>query len=248
MTDGKRRILVTGATRGLGLEIARAFAREGAAVALNGRDRDLLATHAAQLCDEGLAASSLPGDLSADAEGIVRQAAEMLGGLDAVVHAASLRDRRPTEALDGAAFAALLDVNLTAAYRLARAALPLLRQSTAGRLILVTSIAARIARAPDAAYTASKGGLEALTRSLAVEFGSDNLTVNAIAPGWFVTDPNRAMAEDARVQAFVDVRIPLRRWGRPEELAPAALFLASPAASFVNGITLTVDGGMSAQM
>ncbi|MCD2180611.1 SDR family NAD(P)-dependent oxidoreductase [Rhizobium sp. GN54] len=248
MTDGKRRILVTGATRGLGLEIARAFAREGATVALNGRDRDLLESHAAQLRDEGLAASALPGDLSADAEGIVRQAAETLGGLDAVVHAASLRDRRPTEALDGAAFAALLDVNLTAAYRLARAALPLLRQSAAGRLIFVTSIAARIARAPDAAYTASKGGLEALTRSLAVEFGSDNLTVNAIAPGWFVTDPNRAMAEDARVQAYVDVRIPLRRWGRPEELAPAALFLASPAASFVNGITLTVDGGMSAQM
>ncbi|MCV3735347.1 SDR family oxidoreductase (plasmid) [Rhizobium sp. TRM96647] len=248
MTDGKRRILVTGATRGLGLEIARAFAREGATVALNGRDRDLLESHAAQLRDEGLAASALPGDLSADAEGIVRQAAETLGVLDAVVHAASLRDRRSTEVLDGAAFAALLDVNLTAAYRLARAALPLLRQSAAGRLIFVTSIAARIARAPDAAYTASKGGLEALTRSLAVEFGSDNLTVNAIAPGWFVTDPNRAMAEDPRVQAFVDVRIPLRRWGRPEELAPAALFLASPAASFVNGITLTVDGGMSAQM
>ena len=104
------------------------------------------------------------------------------------------------------------------------------------------------ARKPDPAYTASKGGLEALARSLAIEFGADNLTVNAIAPGWFVTEPNRALAEDPEVQAFVDTRIPLKRWGRPEELAPAALFLASPAASFVNGITLTVDGGMSAQM
>ena len=121
-------------------------------------------------------------------------------------------------------------------------------EPVAGRLIFVTSIAARIARKPDPAYTAAKGGLEALTRSLAVEFGADNLTVNAIAPGWFVTEPNKALSEDAGVQAFVDVRIPLKRWGRPEELAPAALFLASPAASFVNGITLTVDGGMSAQM
>ena len=118
----------------------------------------------------------------------------------------------------------------------------------AGRLIFVTSIAASIARAPDPAYTASKGGLDALTRSLAVEFGADNLTVNAIAPGWFATEPNRYLSEDKTVQAFVDVRIPLKRWGRPEELAPAALFLAAPASSFVNGVTLTVDGGMSAQM
>lgn len=248
MSDGRRRVLVTGATRGLGLGIARAFAKEGAAVAFNGRDHDLLEAHAAKLRDEGCSASALAGDLSAEPEAIVRRTSDLLGGLDVVVHAASLRDRRPTDALDGTAFAALLDVNLTAAYRLARAALPLLQQSRAGRLIFVTSIAARIARAPDPAYTASKGGLEALTRSLAVEFGSDTLTVNAIAPGWFVTDPNRAMAEDPRVQAYVDVRIPMKRWGRPEELAPAALFLGSPAASFVNGITLTVDGGMSAQM
>lgn len=248
MTDSKRRILVTGATRGLGLEIARAFAREGALVALNGRDAGTLDAHCDRLQQDGLSALPLAGDLSAGPEAIVARAVERLGGLDAVVHAASLRDRRRTEDLDGGAFSALVEVNLTAAYRLARAALPHLQQSGAGRLVFVTSIAARIARSPDPAYTASKGGLEALTRSLAVEFGSDTLTVNAIAPGWFVTDPNRAMSEDPDVQAFVDVRIPLRRWGRPEELAPAALFLASPAASFVNGITLTVDGGMSAQM
>ena len=248
MIESKRRVLVTGATRGLGLEIARAFARDGQRVLLNGRDGPALEARCAELRQEGLFAEALAADLGDDPEAIAMRAADTLGGLDVVVHAASIRDRRRTEDLDGPAFAALLDVNLTASYRLARAALPLLQQSSAGRLIFVTSIAARIARSPDPAYTASKGGLEALARSLAVEFGADNLTVNAIAPGWFVTDPNRALSQDPRVQGFVDVRIPLKRWGRPEELAPAALFLASPAASFVNGITLTVDGGMSAQM
>lgn len=248
MGNESRRVLVTGATRGMGLEIARAFARAGERVVLNGREEATLEAQCAALRSEGFAAEALAADLSVDPETVARRAAERLDGLDVVVHAASLRDRRRTEELDGAAFASLLDVNLTASYRLARAALPLLQRSQAGRLVFITSIAARIARAPDPAYTASKGGLEALTRSLAVEFGADNLTVNAIAPGWFVTDPNRALSEDPQVQAFVKVRIPLKRWGRPEELAPAALFLASPSASFVNGITLTVDGGMSAQM
>lgn len=242
------RVLVTGASRGLGLEIARAFSNAGASVALNGRSRQAL-DDALITLPETAAAHCVPGDLSGGgAAAVVSHAASLLGGLDIVVHAAGIRDRRPTLDLDDAAFSTIINVNLNAAYSLARAALPHLQRSAAGRLVFVTSIAASIARAPDPAYTASKGGLDALTRSLAVEFGSGNLTVNAIAPGWFVTGPNRALAEDPAVQAFVDVRIPLKRWGEPRELAPAALFLASPASSFVNGITLTVDGGMSAQM
>lgn len=239
------RVLVTGASRGLGLEIAKAFSAAGAAVALNGRNE--VALEDARRLVPG--ARAVAGDLAADgAAAVVSRAVSVLGGLDIVVHAAGIRDRRPTFDLNDADFAAIIDVNLNAAYSLARAALPHLQESEAGRLIFVTSIAASIARAPDPAYTASKGGLDALTRSLAVEFGANNLTVNAIAPGWFVTGPNQALAGDPAVQAFVNMRIPLKRWGDPSELAPAALFLASAASSFVNGITLTVDGGMSAQM
>jgi gluconate 5-dehydrogenase len=179
---------------------------------------------------------------------VIARTVAALGGLDVLVHAAAIRDRRRTEALDTAAFAGVLEANLTAAYALARAALPHLKRSPAGRLILLTSIAGTHARAGDPAYAAAKGGLDALTRALAVEHGCDTLTVNAIAPGWFATETNAALANDPALTPFVKMRIPLGRWGRPEEIVPAALFLAAPGASFVNGVTLPVDGGMTVQM
>ena len=243
-----RRVLVTGASRGLGLEIAKAFSAAGANVVISGRDAEALNALRLVLEDTGLKVQVEAAELTVEPENLVLKSAERLGGLDVLVHAAATRDRRGTFDLEPVDFSALVDVNLTVAYRLARSALPLLQKSSAGRLVFVTSIAASVARAGDPAYTASKGGLSALTRSLAVEFGAENLTVNAISPGWFVTEPNKHLADDPKIQDFVSARIPLKRWGRPEELAPAALFLASPTASFVNGITLTVDGGMCAQM
>lgn len=240
--------LVTGGGRGLGLEMAIALAKAGATVAINGRNRQSLEGVRQQFIESGISLDIAPGDVSTDAEQIVDTAVEKTGQLDILIHAVGERDRRGTDAMDPAGFAALINADLTAAYAMAKSALPHLRRSSSGRLIFVTSIAAFAARAGDPAYTAAKGGLGALTRSLAVELGSDTLTVNAIAPGWFATETNAALAADPALQAFVDVRIPMKRWGRPEEIAPAAVFLASPAASFVNGITLTVDGGMTVQM
>ncbi len=243
-----RRALVTGGSRGLGLEIGLGLARAGYRVALSGRDGAALVAARDRGRAAGLDVHAVVGDLMDDVAGVVSAAVDRLGGLDVLVHAAGIRDRRATPALDAAAFAAVVDANLTVSYAIARAALPHLQASTAGRLIFITSIAGALSRRGDPAYSAAKGGLAALTRSLAVEFGSDSLTVNAIAPGFFLTEKNRALAADPATGTFIDARVPLRRWGRPEEIAPAALFLAGAAASYVNGITLTVDGGLSAQM
>ncbi|HXV32283.1 MAG TPA: SDR family oxidoreductase [Sinorhizobium sp.] len=240
--------LITGGGRGLGLEMAKALARAGAWTVINGRNRQGLEAARDRLAGDGISIGIAPGDITRDVDAILANTTGKTRQLDILIHAVGERDRRGTEAMEPRDFATLLNTDLTAAYAVARAALPWLRRSAAGRLIFVTSIAAFAARAGDPAYTAAKGGLEALTRSLAVEHGADNLTVNAIAPGWFATETNAHLAADPALQSFVEVRIPLKRWGRPEEIAPAAVFLASPAASFVNGITLTVDGGMTVQM
>lgn len=239
---GARTALVTGATRGLGRAIAGALAAHGARVWLGGRDAAALTAAAEAI---GPNARALPFDVSdhAAASAAVAHVLAESGRLDIVVNAVGQRRREPLQALPAQALRDMLESNLVAAWHLCREAAEPMRRQGHGRLINITSIAGPLARAGDAAYTTSKGGLEAMTRALAAELGPHGITANAIAPGYFATETNAAMVNDPGVADWLRQRTSVGRWGRPEEIAAAAVFLACDAASYVTGQVVAVDGG-----
>lgn len=234
--------LVTGAARGLGRAMAAGLIDHGARVWLVGRDGQALERTAAEL---GPAAVACPLDVSdtAAATSALQRLHAAEGRLDVLINNVGQRRRAPLEELPADALRELLEVNLVSAWHLCREASALMRAQGSGSLINVTSIAGPIARAGDAAYTTAKGALDAMTRALAAELGPHGVRVNAIAPGFFATETNAGMVADAGIADWLSRRSSLGRWGRPDEAAGAAVFLASDAASYVTGHTLAVDGG-----
>lgn len=246
--DG-RRALVTGGARGLGRVIAQALAEAGADIAISGRSREACDSAASAIAEatgrrvRGFAADVIEAEqvtkLVADVEG-------ELGPIDILVNNAGVNKRGPIEELTEADWDMVIDTNLKGPWLCARAVGPKMRDRGWGRIINLASVLGVIAMPGRSPYASSKAGVINLTRVLALEWAGTGVTANAICPGAFGTEMNRPLLDDpAKYQAFVQ-RIPMKRWGEVEEIAGAAVFLASDAASYVTGSTLTVDGGWTA--
>lgn len=237
--------LVTGAARGLGLEMARGLCDAGATVYLGGRDAATLTSAAGVLAEGGAAARPLPFDVTdrpAAAAALDRIAGET-DGLDILINNAAIRDRRGLFEFEADDVARLIDTNLSAQFDLARAAARQMMPKGRGRIVNVTSIGAHISLPEDAVYGMAKGGLAAMTRAMAPELGRHGITVNAICPGFFATEFNAHLVDVEEITRMPRDNSSLGRWGEPHEIAGAAVFLASDAASYITGQSLAVDGG-----
>jgi gluconate 5-dehydrogenase len=239
--------LVTGAYRGLGFAIGRGLARAGAHVMLNARRPEAIAESVKTLRDEGLTADASLFDVT-DAQAIgaaVAAIADAYGPVSILVNNAGLQRRRAFVEFLDEDWDAIMATNLTGPYRVSKAVLPAMIERRRGKIIHIASLMSELARPTVVPYIASKGGIRQLTRGMAVELAPHNVQVNAIAPGYFATEMNRALLDNAEFDAWVKKRTPAGRWGEPAEIAGLAVFLASSAADDITGQMVTIDGGMS---
>jgi NAD(P)-dependent dehydrogenase (short-subunit alcohol dehydrogenase family) len=242
--DG-RVAVVTGGSRGLGLGIAHALALQGADLVLTSRGAPELERAADLLRETGRRVVAVPLDVAArEAPAVLVDAATSgLGRLDILVNGAGINLRKPAASFTHEDVAAVLRVNLEAAFFLSQAAGQVMRRQGHGRIISIGSIAQEVAVPNVSVYAMSKGGLRQMTRSLALEWARDNVTVNAIAPGRFWTTMTDAVFSDDRLYDAAVRVIPMGRPGVPSDLAGAAVLLASDAGAYITGQTIVVDGG-----
>ena len=233
--------LVTGASGGIGADIARVLHAAGATVGLSGTRVEPLEALAAEL---GSRAHVLPCNLSnpEEVESLVKRAAEAMGAVDILVNNAGITRDGLAMRMSDDDWQSVIDVNLTAAFRLCRAAIRGMMKARWGRIINISSVVGRAGNAGQANYAASKGGLVALSKSLAEEVASRGITVNCVAPGFIETAMTEKLNEAQRTTILASV--PAGRMGTPQEIAAAVLYLASQEAAYVTGATLHVNGGM----
>ncbi len=241
--------LVTGSSRGLGLALAEGLARAGATIVINGTKADSVAQTAQMLRDKGQTVHEAPFDVTDEAavmaafETFDRQAITV----DILVNNAGIQLRKPMLELKADEWRHVLETNLTSAFIIGReAARRMIARKSGGKIVNIGSLTSEVARATVAPYTAAKGGIKLLTRSMAAEWAEHGIQANAIGPGYMLTEMNTALVENEAFNAWVINRTPARRWGVPNDLIGTVVYLASGASNYVNGQIIYVDGGMLA--
>ncbi len=241
--------VVTGASRGLGKQMAEALAAEGAAVALVARNRELLAAVQEGISRRGGKAAAFIADVACepDVAALAERIRAELGPPDILINNAGINVRKPIHEFTLEEWRRVMQTNLDGPFLFTRALIPGMIERKFGRIINMTSIMSHVSLPGRAAYSASKFGLLGMTKALALELAPYSITVNGISPGPFATEMNTALMQDPARNAEFISKIPLGRWGRVEEVGALAVFLCSEAAGFITGADILIDGGWTAQ-
>ncbi len=239
--------MITGGSRGLGKDMAKALAEAGAKVVINGQNLETLQKTAEEFAAAGYQVETSPFDVRDEAS--VVAAFEKLDekgiSIDILVNNAGIQHRQPMVELSSADWQRVIDTNLTSAFLVGReAAKRMIAAGNGGKVINIGSLTSDVARATVAPYTAAKGGVKLLTKSMAAEWAKFNIQANAIGPGYMLTEMTQPLADDPQFDGWVKSRTPSERWGLPEDLMGTIIFLSSSASNYVNGQILYVDGGM----
>jgi len=248
----RRTALITGSSQGIGLALACGLAQAGAAVVLNGRDEKKLNAAAATVRAEtpGARVTIAAFDVTdgAACHAAMAKIEADFAPIDILINNAGIQRRSPLAEMTEAQWREVIDVNLTSVFLVARAVAPRMIVRRAGKIINTCSVMSEVSRPTIADYVAAKGGLKMLTRAMAVEWARHGLQCNGLGPSYIVTELNRAIVENVEFNQWICGRTPAGRWGKPEELVGAAVFLSSRASDFVNGQILYVDGGLLAAL
>lgn len=240
--------VVTGAGRGLGRAIALALAAQGSPVALVARGREQLEAVAAEIALAGGVARAFPADVTSeeDVSRIESGIAQSLGKVAILVNNAGIAMRRNVTDLTLAEWNSVQSANLTSAFLMCRAFIPHMRGAGFGRIINVASIMAHVSIEQRAAYSSTKSALLGFTRATALELAKEGIAVNTISPGWFETEMTQGLRNNPEVNASILARVPMGRWGKPEEIGSLAAWLCTDLAGFVTGADIVMDGGWCA--
>ncbi|MTI15660.1 glucose 1-dehydrogenase [Rhodobacteraceae bacterium RKSG542] len=243
-----KRALVTGSARGIGFSLAKGLAEHGAEVIINATTQQGAEAAAQALVAEGFKAKALAFNVTDEAEVVaaIAKIEEEIGQIDILVNNAGIQKRTPLVDCPKETWDLVMDVNVTGPFLLCREVGRRMKERKAGKVINICSLMSDLGRASIVPYTASKGAVKMLTKGMATEMAKDGIQVNGIGPGYFATEMNTALVEDEDFSNWLCRRTPAGRWGNVDELVGTCIFLASPAADFVNGQVIFVDGGITA--